>query len=68
MSKARYDDHVEISARFDSTGTCGHQIKKGDRIGWARQFRETRCAVCWESWAGENQAADFDEMQYASQF
>lgn len=42
----------EIVARFDSVGTCGHAISKGDRIGWQRTIRETRCADCWAELKG----------------
>ncbi len=42
----------EIAARFDSVGTCGHAIRKGDRIGWQRTIRETRCTDCWADQKG----------------
>ena len=65
---ARYTDYMEIAARFKSTGTCGHAIAKGDRIGYARRSRETQCAECWDKWSRENDAAGFDEMAYSGQY
>jgi hypothetical protein len=55
---ARFSDYFEITARFDSTGSCGHAIHKGDRIGWARRNRETQCPECWTRWVAENAEAD----------
>ena len=54
----RYDNYAEISARFASTGTCGHEIKKGDRIGWYPSLKKTQCAACWTAWVAENYEAD----------
>lgn len=62
----RFSNYREITARFNSTGTCGHQIKAGDRIGWNRNHG-TRCAACWERWCGENAAAEADERMLAGQ-
>lgn len=70
MTTLRFSDYREIMARFDSVGSCGHKIKAGDRIGWAKRGGQSRteCADCWGRWCRENQAADFDEMQYAGQY
>lgn len=62
---ARFDDYREIEARFDSTGTCGHKIKRGQRIGYAPRFRKTQCAACWARWVAENAEADAIEAGYA---
>ena len=64
MQSARFNDYREITARFDSTGACGHPIRKGDRIGWARRTRETRCTACWDTWCAENAEADAIESGY----
>lgn len=62
--KARFNEYRDIDARFDSPGTCGHAIRKGDRIGWARRTRETQCAECWAKWRAENADADAIERGY----
>ena len=56
----RFDNYREISAKFNSTGTCGHQIKKGDQIGYNRNHG-CRCASCWSTWKAENREADMVE-------
>lgn len=56
-----------IQAKFDSTGTCGHPIKKGDRIGWDKYKRLTICKECTEQHERDTAAADFDQMVYDSQ-
>lgn len=60
MSAPRFHDYREITARFDSTGSCGHPIKQGDRIGYARKHGQshTSCASCWSKWVSENREAD----------
>ena len=57
-----YSNYIEINAKFDSTGKCGHQIRKGDRIGYNRQYG-AQCADCWNRWASENAEADLYERQ-----
>lgn len=59
MSTARFNDYREIAAKFDSTGSCGHPIKKGDRIGYARKGGQshTSCPNCWSRWVAENREA-----------
>lgn len=59
----RFDNYREITAKFNSTGTCGHAIKKGDRIGWNRTHG-THCANCWAKWSAENREADAVEAGY----
>ena len=59
----RFDNYREITARFDSTGKCGHQIKKGDRIGWNKRHG-CHCADCWSRWSAENREADAIEAGY----
>ena len=63
----RFNDHREIAARFDSVGSCGHDIKKGDTIGYARRGRDvhTNCPACWSAWVAENQEADMYERYMA---
>ncbi len=64
----RFDDYREIEARFDSTGTCGHDIRKGQRIGYCRRGRPSyvQCPACWERWKAENAEADALEGGYMS--
>ncbi len=57
----RFDNYREIDARFASTGSCGHPIAKGDRIGWHRSLKKTQCAACWTRWVAENAEADMLE-------
>ena len=53
----RFDNYTEITAKYDSTGSCGHEIKKGERIGYNGRLRKTQCAECWRKWAYENLSA-----------
>ena len=59
----RFDNYREITAKFNSTGKCGHPIKKGDRIGWNKSHG-CRCSSCWSSWVSENREADMVEQGY----
>lgn len=59
----RFDNHREITAKFDSTGACGHPIKKGDRIGWNRR-QGAHCSGCWARWVAENREAEAVERGY----
>ncbi len=63
----RFDSYREIQARFDSTGSCGHPIKRGDVIGWNKRVRKTQCAACWARWVAENREADQIESGYGPQ-
>lgn len=56
----RFDNYRTITARFASTGKCGHPIKQGDTIGYNKQHG-CQCAACWERWSAENAAAAADE-------
>ncbi len=56
-SADRFENYREIDARFASTGTCGHAIAKGDRIGWHPSLKKTQCASCWLRWVAENAEA-----------
>ncbi len=60
-SADRFDNYREIDARFASTGTCGHAIRKGDRIGWQPAIKKTQCTACWARWVAENAEADMLE-------
>ena len=60
-SADRFDNYREIDARFASTGSCGHAIGKGDRIGWHPGIKKTQCAACWQRWVAENAEADYLE-------
>lgn len=65
MKTPTFDRFSEITAKFDSVATsCGHQIKKGDKIGYARTRSQshTVCADCW--WAWLSAVAD----EYADQY
>jgi hypothetical protein len=53
----RFDNYSALTARFASTATCGHEIAKGDPIGWNRGNRRTMCSACWAKWVGENREA-----------
>jgi len=67
MSSLRFSNYRAITARFDSTGTCGHAIAKGDAIGYARVGRghsATSCATCWAKWSAENAEADQQEAAF----
>ena len=60
----RFNDYLDITAKFNSTGTCGHTITKGDSIGYARAGRgkaETQCSDCWKRWSLENQEEELLE-------
>lgn len=65
----RFDDHREITAKFDSTASCGHAIKTGDRIGYGRKHGQssTQCPDCWGKWSAENREADAIESGYMPQ-
>ena len=60
----RFDNYREIDARFASTGTCGHAISKGDRIGWHSALKKTQCSTCWQRWVAENAEANMLERGY----
>lgn len=61
----RFCNYCTITARFDSEGSCGHPIVKGDRIGWNKRAKKTRCATCWRKWVAENAEADYLERSGA---
>lgn len=60
----RFDDYKAIDAKFDSTGTCGHSIAKGDRIGYNSGNGTTSCKECWRKWSVENQEASDYENRF----
>ena len=57
----RFDNYREIDARFASTGSCGHPISKGDRIGYHPSLKKTQCSDCWRRWTNENAEAEMME-------
>jgi hypothetical protein len=59
----RFDNYRAITAKFDSTGACGHPIKKGDPIGWHRNHG-AQCPACWTRWSAENAEADALEQPH----
>ncbi len=65
--EVRFHDYRTITARFDSQGTCGHAIQKGDQIGYARHGGKshTSCPDCWAKWSSENAEADRYEEQHS---
>lgn len=68
----QFRDYREIKARFDSIGTCGHSIKAGDSIGYARgrgrwDQPETQCAQCWAAWRASVASDNFDAQQMGCQ-
>lgn len=60
----RFDNFREIRAKFSSEGTCGHQIKKGEIIGFNPRTKSTSCPDCWARWVAENREADAIEAGY----
>jgi len=57
----RFDNYREITAKFASTGACGHPIKKGDVIGWNKRYG-CQCSDCWSRWVAENREAELIEV------
>ena len=52
----KFNDYRTIAAKFDSTANCGHQVRKGDQIGYAKpRYGEAKvkCAECWRKWQVE---------------
>jgi hypothetical protein len=72
MAAPRFDDFREITAKFDSkstdcgSATGGHEIKKGEIIGYCRKNRNshTVCDTCWAKWCAENAEADAIEAGF----
>lgn len=66
MPTIRFNDCREITAKFNSTGTCGHAITAGDRIGYGRKHGQTNthCQACWSKWTAENREAEAIESGY----
>lgn len=62
----RFDNYREITAKYNSTGKCGHRIHAGDRIGWNKRHG-VYCQACWEKWYAENQEAAAIEAGYMPQ-
>jgi hypothetical protein len=60
-SANRFDNYREIRAKFNSTGACGHEIVKGDVIGWNKGYG-CQCSNCWSKWVSENREADMVEQ------
>lgn len=75
IPRDRFYNYREITARFDSTSNAcgakvgGHEVKKGDRIGYNRSCRPAKvmCTACWDRWVAENQEADAIESGYMPQ-
>lgn len=67
-SSNRFDNYGTITARFDSIGSCGHPITKGETIGYNPRAKKAVCPDCWRRWQAENEAAEADERFYASQY
>jgi hypothetical protein len=63
-----FDNYREIAARFNSVGTCGHEIKVSDRIGYNGRLKRTQCAGCWAKWCGDNEDAAMYEMSLPAGF
>lgn len=60
----RFPNYRQIQGRFASTGSCRHEISKGDVIGWHPKLKKAQCAACWAKWVAENQEADAIEAGY----
>lgn len=56
-SAGNFDNYRTIEARYNNTATCGHEVKKGEYIGWNRRTKETQCPDCWRRWQSENAEA-----------
>lgn len=65
-SSNRFDNYREITAKFPSTGACGHAIAQGDTIGWHNKHG-AYCQACWTKWRAENREADAIEQGYMAQ-
>ena len=65
MITARFNEFRPLTARFASRGTCGHDIARGDPIGYAPRYRyrkaQTCCTDCWQAWSAENAEAEILE-------
>jgi hypothetical protein len=60
----RFNEFCSLKAKFASAGSCGHPIKEGDTIGYAKSrgrmrfyTTETCCESCWTSWRMDNYEA-----------
>ena len=62
---ARFNDFRELVSKFNSVGKCGHEIKKGDTIGWYKHGG-TYCNQCWEKWKAEVRSEEFDAANNCS--
>ena len=63
MASPRFNDYREVVARFATVGTrCHHEIRPGDRIGYAPRSKHWICADCWRAWAHENAEAAYWEI------
>lgn len=71
MSARNFNQYRELVAKFDSAGTCGHPIARGDVIGFSRLGRwsspQTQCAQCWDAWKRSVASDDFDAAQMGCQ-
>jgi hypothetical protein len=67
MNNPRFCEYREIKAVFNKIATCGHEIRKGDYVGfaWKNDRAYTRCADCWYNWVSENAEADILERTYS---
>lgn len=54
----RFSNYRQITAKYSSTGSCGHQISPGDVIGYHPELKKAQCADCWHKWSAENAEAD----------
>lgn len=63
----RFDNYREITARYPSTGACGHNIKPGDLIGWHSRHGAC-CADCWRQWSADNANAAAYESNLGPDF
>jgi len=57
-----------ITARFTSTGACGHSIKWGEEIFYFPHGKKAYCHDCSESHANRYNAEHFDEMAYTGEW
>lgn len=53
-----FENYREIEATYPSSASCGHDVFKGDRIGWHPGLKKAKCAACWAAWVAENAEAD----------
>jgi hypothetical protein len=68
MATRYQGDPFWLTAKFASTGRCGHEIKRGDRIFYYPKGKAAYCPQCSEARAADFNSAAADEDFYMSQY